>query len=548
MKKNKLLKKGFWIFLLLLVVLAWIFGLFIDLTGDSGLYAAISRQMVESGNWLSLKINGEPYDQKPHLFFWLAGLGIKLFGNTNFAYKLFPFLFAVAGIYFTYRLGRVVHGELAGKLAALITATSQMFFLYLFDFHTDSVLYSCVILAIWQLAEYLKNQKTSHFLLGFVGVGLAMLTKGPVGAVLPFLFVFFYLLLKMDFYQLFHPKWFAGILLVLLIISPALIHLWKNFGAAGIRFYFIDNNLGRVSGKVAGSSVDPFFYFYNMLWAFLPWTIILISGIVGELKRWTVAKAKNIAGIVLLLSVFVLFLVFSVARGKAPNYVMMFIPLLSVVAAGTVQHYLFLPDFFGREMVYFQIPFLGLIGSMLFFIALKIQQDAILVPILIIAGILLFAGLFSIFEKNKWKKIFFLSVAVAVGFNLYLNIEVIPGLFTFQGYRQALQIFESQKLPGEQLHNFELEEYALFFYAKETVENTGTWEQLHEAMEKPGTWLYTNETKYRDIRDMGFDIDTVYQIKQRGMNRITYQFLNPLTREESLKVNYLIKTKSCHRQ
>lgn len=548
MKKNKLLKKGFWIFLLLLVVLAWIFGLFIDLTGDSGLYAAISRQMVESGNWLSLKINGEPYDQKPHLFFWLAGLGIKLFGNTNFAYKLFPFLFAVAGIYFTYRLGRVVHGELAGKLAALITATSQMFFLYLFDFHTDSVLYSCVILAIWQLAEYLKNQKTSHFLLGFVGVGLAMLTKGPVGAVLPFLFVFFYLLLKMDFYQLFHPKWFAGILLVLLIISPALIHLWKNFGAAGIRFYFIDNNLGRVSGKVAGSSVDPFFYFYNMLWAFLPWTIILISGIVGELKRWTVAKAKNIAGIVLLLSVFVLFLVFSVARGKAPNYVMMFIPLLSVVAAGTVQHYLFLPDFFGREMVYFQIPFLGLIGSLLFFIALKIQQDAILVPILIIAGILLFAGLFSIFEKNKWKKIFFLSVAVAVGFNLYLNIEVIPGLFTFQGYRQALQIFESQRLPGEQLHNFELEEYALFFYANETVENTGTWEQLHEAMEKPGTWLYTNETKYRDIRDMGFDIDTVYQIKQRGMNRITYQFLNPSTREESLKVNYLIKTKSGHRQ
>ena len=86
MKKNKLLKKGFWIFLLLLVVLAWIFGLFIDLTGDSGLYAAISRQMVESGNWLSLKVYGEPYDQKPHLFFRLAGLGINLFGNTNYAY------------------------------------------------------------------------------------------------------------------------------------------------------------------------------------------------------------------------------------------------------------------------------------------------------------------------------------------------------------------------------------------------------------------------------------------------------------------------------
>jgi len=66
---NQIFKYSFCTIAFLLVILAWISGLFIDLTGDSGLYAAISRQMVESGDWLNLKINGEPYVQKPHLFF-----------------------------------------------------------------------------------------------------------------------------------------------------------------------------------------------------------------------------------------------------------------------------------------------------------------------------------------------------------------------------------------------------------------------------------------------------------------------------------------------
>ena len=65
---KKTFENSLWSFAFLLVVLAYFSGLFIDLTGDSGLYAAISRQMVESGDWFNLKINGVFYDQKPHLF------------------------------------------------------------------------------------------------------------------------------------------------------------------------------------------------------------------------------------------------------------------------------------------------------------------------------------------------------------------------------------------------------------------------------------------------------------------------------------------------
>lgn len=539
---NRVLLYAFWSLAFLLVVLAWISGLFIDLTGDSGLYAAISRQMTESGDWLHLKINGELYDQKPHLFFWLAGLGIQLFGNTNWAFKLFPFLFGASSIYFTYRLGRLVYNELSGKLAALLTGTSQMFFLYFFDFHTDTVLQAAVTLAIWQLAEYLENKKPVHFIFGFFAIGLAMLTKGPVGAVLPFFFVLFNLLLKKDFRQLFHPKWILGILLVLVVISPTLYHLWKSFGAEGIRFYFIDNNLGRVTGKVAGSSTDPFFYLYNLLWAFLPWTIIFLSALGGEIISWFYAPKPNKTGISIFGSVLVLFLVYSIARGKSPNYIMMFIPLLAVVAAGRMKYYLLWPSFLTNRLIYAQVFMLILFCALLLFSGLKIMESGVFIPVFFIAGGAVLIGLYLLFDRNRWNRLLFSTVVAVAVFNLFLNTQLVPFLFSYQGHTQAIEIFEQDDSAEKKLYNFDLEEYELFFNAKDSVRHVATWEQLYEAMEKPGTWVYTNEVKFRDILFMGFPVDTVYEIKQRGMNQISREFLNPESRERSLSSNYLIKS------
>jgi 4-amino-4-deoxy-L-arabinose transferase-like glycosyltransferase len=540
---NRVLTYSFWSIAFVLVILTWIFGLFIDLTGDSGLYATISRQMVESGDWLNLTINGEPYDQKPHLFFWLAGLGIQIFGNTNWAFKLFPFLFGLSSIYFTYRLGRLVYSKLSGRLAALLAGTSQMFFLYFFDFHTDTVLQAAVTLAIWQLAEYLGKRKPAHFILGFTGIGLAMLTKGPVGGVLPFFFVLFYLLLRKDFRQLFHPKWFLGILLVLVIISPALYHLWKSFGAEGLRFYFIDNNLGRVTGEVAGSSTDPFFYLYNLLWAFLPWTIIFIAALGGEIISWFYSPKRNKTGISIFGSVLVLFVVYSIARGKAPNYLMMFIPLLAVVAAGRMKYYLLWPSFLTNRLIYAQIFVLLLIGATLFYSEIKIMDSDYLIPALFVAGGIVLIGLYVVTDRNRWNRLLFSTVVVAALLNLFLNWQVIPFLFTYQGHRQAIEIFEQDDSAEKILYNFDLEEYELFFNAKDSVLQVKDWNELYKIMEKSDIWLYTNEIKYNDIMQMGYEIDTVYLIKQRGMNKMDFKFLNSNTREKTLDANYLIKTK-----
>ncbi|HSO88313.1 MAG TPA: glycosyltransferase family 39 protein, partial [Draconibacterium sp.] len=439
-------------------------------------------------------------------------------------------------------LGKQLFSDEAGKWAALITGTSQIYFLYFFDFHTDSVLQTGVVLALWQLAAYLQQKKWSNFILGFFGVGLSMLSKGPVGAVLPFFAVLFFLVSQKDFRQLLHPKWFLGIFISLLIISPTLIHLYNSFGLEGIKFFFITNNFGRITGEYAGSSTDYFFYFHTLLWAFLPWTIIVLYALFSTMKKWFLPEDNSKWNFYLLGSVFVLLLILSVAKGKAPNYLLIAVAPISVIAGKWLANFNSIPVKNQRMVIVLQICFTALLIVFSVFITVVFSDFSLLTTVILILIIVLLIFILVKFKFQPLRKAILISMILTGMLNLFLNVKVFPGLYAYQGARQVLKLYEKQNLLKTQLYNFELEEYGLFFYSRQPVENIDNWDTLYNRMAKPGTWLYTNEIKYNDIIKMDYEIDTVYQIRQIGMNRINPGFLNPKTREQSLKPNYLIVT------
>lgn len=537
------LKNTVWIWTFLLIGVAYISGLFIDLTGDGGLYAAITRQMVESGDWLTLKINGELYDQKPHLIFWLAGIGVKLLGNTNFAFKLFPVLYGWLGFYFTYRFGKTLYSVEVGKIAALLMATSQVFFLYSFDIHTDIVLQTGVMLALWQLAEYLKHKKLIHFVFGFTGVGLAMLAKGPVGAVLPFFLVLIYLILKKDFKQLFHPKWLAGVLIALLIISPTLLHLYDNFNWQGIKFYFITNNFGRISGEYAGSSTDYFYYLYNLIWIFIPWTILVLTSVYNEINSWLKKGKSDDWGISLLGSVLIYLLIISIARGKAPNYFLIAVGPLFLITSKWLNKCRFSQPAKLKSVLYIHTFFVAITMILLLGISMVfISQPNIWIIVLILLSTIPFIVYVKI-ESSFYKRNLYASVILIGLLNVFMNIYLVPELSRYQGARQAVEIFEKNRAENDKLYSWDLEEYELFFMAEDKVKNVESWEEMFDIMKKSETWLYTRETKCKEILDIGYKIDTVYTIRYRGLNEIRVEYLNPKTRASSLKTNCLIRVK-----
>src|ERR1041384_4441002 len=120
---------------------------------DASQYAEISREMARSNDFLHIYDRGYDYLDKPPFLFWVTALSIKAFGATPFAYRLPTILFAFLAIYATYRLTRRLYNESVGRIAALVLATSQGFFLWTNDVRTDMILIGCVVTALWCIRE-----------------------------------------------------------------------------------------------------------------------------------------------------------------------------------------------------------------------------------------------------------------------------------------------------------------------------------------------------------------------------------------------------------
>jgi len=279
------------------------------------------------------------------------------------------------------------------------------------------------------------------------------------------------------------------------------------------------------------------------LWAFLPWTIIVLAAVVFEIKSWFSRMCTNPGRAALLGSVLVLLAVYSISRGKAPNYFLIMIPPLAVLTGGHLTTFKSMSLKKGRSFLCFHgivltIMFL-LFMAVVFFLSEKISW----LPVFLLAVLFVSAWLFTKYEKDSWRRLLFFSVLISGVFNVFLNAEFVPGLFRYQGARQALEVFEENRKPKDKLYNFALEEYELFFMSDEKVKDIKVPGNLYNLLESDETWVYTNEIKYNDLKKMKGKIDTVYIIPQRGMNELNLQFLNPETREKSLISNYLIKAK-----
>ena len=95
---------------------------------DEGRYAEIPREMVASGDYVTPRLNGVVYFEKPPLVYWTTAVCLKLFGPSEWSMRATPALFALAGVLLTYAAARRLHGREAGLLAAAVLGTSILWF------------------------------------------------------------------------------------------------------------------------------------------------------------------------------------------------------------------------------------------------------------------------------------------------------------------------------------------------------------------------------------------------------------------------------------
>jgi 4-amino-4-deoxy-L-arabinose transferase-like glycosyltransferase len=314
---------------------------------DEGRYAEIVREMVASDDYVVPTWAGRPNIDKPPLFMWAGVAASRLMGGVSErSVRLPSVLSACVFLLSTCYLGVRLFDPMTGLLAALVLGTCGRFLLYSQWCATDMMLASFVTLA---LAVAVGGRgapagngegRASIPIAGllFMGVcALAVLTKGPIGAVLPIgvvvtdAVVARRLRLRQiveDLSRLAAP-WGAGAPVFLAVAAPWFLLLHSRLGSAGLREILFHQNVSRFLD--AWNAQQPWYFYLEMFpLDFLPWSFFLpIAFLPLSARDGDRARAWRFLRVWFLL----IFVFFSTASGKSPEYLMPILPAASLMVA-----------------------------------------------------------------------------------------------------------------------------------------------------------------------------------------------------------------------
>lgn len=536
---DKAMIRVIFIFAIAVALFSYFYGLQIDVTRDAGKYATVAKETFQNGNYINLTIHGDAYDQKPPMMFWLGALGFSIGGISNFWFKLPILLLVFAGFYWAFQLGKSLYNTRVGYLTASFLAFSVIYSLYSMDIHADTPLQAFATLALWQLHEFIKTRKNKHWIFGFTAIGLAMLSKGPIGAAIPAFAVIGHVLLKRDFRLLFDYRWFLGIILAFAVASPALIGLMNQFGWAGIRFFFWENNVGRITGSYVKAINDPIFYVHSLVYLFLPWSLLFFISAFYEFKFLFKNKFRSTEYFTLT-GIWIFFIILNSASSQLPNYIFIILPLIAVLTAKwadiALENKQKLLGIFVSVQSFVAVVLWLMIFTVAFYLFPYPKSGYWTVAL---AGIVFCLYIFFKIKDNLVR--FFAPTLISFAcLILLINTHVFPYMFSLQAPPKAARYFTENANPNNKLYNYKYAQYELFFYSEPQATQLKSVAELKKTAETRGSWIFTDPEGYNEFETLQIKPDTIIEYKHLYLNR-GGRFINPKTRDKVLQPMYLIK-------
>lgn len=309
---------------------------------DEGSNAEAAREMLESGDFVSPTLNYEPRFAKPALTYWVISGTYWLLGVNEFSARLPSAIFGIALILVHYLFLTRVCGATVGFFGTLmlllnleIVAISRLVL-------TDSILIFFTTVATYSfwLGIHGEGRARHFFWLLYIGMALAMLTKGPIGILIPLLAIIPYLTLTRQWGRYWtHGFPLAGGCLFLLVASPWYVTMFAVHGAEYAASAQA-NTLGRFMNVIGGHGGTFLFYFPILLFGFFPWSGFLPVALYQALKDWRAywsrdripAQEQSLALFAGLWAVGI-FLFFSLSATRLPHYIGPLFPAVAILTA-----------------------------------------------------------------------------------------------------------------------------------------------------------------------------------------------------------------------
>jgi 4-amino-4-deoxy-L-arabinose transferase-like glycosyltransferase len=319
------------LFLLIIPVFLYVSSLHIMplLDPDETRYSEISDIMVDTGDYVTPRLNHVVYLEKPPLAYWATAAMFKLFGEHEFSARLFTGLCAWGCILLAFSMGSFLHDEKTGLYSAGVLST----FLYIFILGhinlLDMPLAFFVCLATWAGYRYMTGDRPlkGWLYLLYTASALAFLTKGLIGVVFPFAILILWLLIAKrgrDILRLFSP---VGLIILIAIVSPWLI-LVQKANKDFLWFFFVHEHFLRYTTKIHERYHSVLYYLPVVILGILPWAAFLIQGIRASSANENKMYLNRIEKRFLITWIIFIFAFFSVSSSKLIPYIApIFVPI-----------------------------------------------------------------------------------------------------------------------------------------------------------------------------------------------------------------------------
>jgi hypothetical protein len=296
---------------------------------DEGAFGEATREMLASGDWLSTTLNGAPRFDKPILVYWLQAISVSALGLNEFALRLPSALAALAWIFAIVRfVSPRLDGE-TGALAAWIAATCIGVTVIAHAATADALLNALLAAAMFDSWRFIEDGNRTALRRMYVWIGLGVLTKGPIAALIPVAVTLLHALTSRHLRDwakaAFDP---VGWLLLAAIVAPWYGYALHRHGQAFVDGFFIKHNLQRFGGTLEGHSGSLIYYVVAVPLLLLPW-----AGLLAPVLRAARADWRGELTRFLWLWFAFVFVFFSASGTKLPHYVLYGLTPLFVLMA-----------------------------------------------------------------------------------------------------------------------------------------------------------------------------------------------------------------------
>ena len=525
--------------------------LFFTRLGDSKLWdrdeprnARCAVEMLERGDWVVPTFNDKLRTHKPVLLYWLMISAYSVFGQNEFAARFWSATLSTGTVLVTYFLGQRLFDTQSAVWASLVLSSTLLFNAAARAATPDASLIFFSTLAITLLASAKINSTTAlhrswcWISAGYAAMGMAVLTKGPIGFVLPMVVWGSYqwwtqpvearirLTPNVDmswlnprvvwqrFISSVHPPFLwrvvrcmhfpMGILIVILIAGPWYASVGIKTDGQWLREFFLEHNVGRAMRPMEGHRGSVLLYYpVAILVGFFPWSVLAVPLVIWTFQHCRRKTSHEFCLLLLWIGVYVT--VFSLARTKLPSYVTPVYPAIAILCGHMIAHWSTAEGFGPRlEWTRWAAACMMVIGLiMLIALPLVLHQWLPGDEWLGLVGLIPFLGggwCLTSFCRRRWDQGFRRQAFTSIAFLLTLSAVVAPRVSRHQRIESLIN--PTAFATPQPLASLGIHEPSWVFYAQRPIAFVQPDEtrRLHDFLSLPNAGLITSATLYAQVQ------------------------------------------------